>query len=166
MKRILIFILMAVCILELSGCGSKDAIPTSSDSVSDPVQNTETSNLNEQKIWSEQDIISMFSHAQEADWEYIDCVLIPDHASDRIGAVLFWNDKKQTSNVSFFDADGYFQQCGTYAKISADPDFKYLGDGTVTFKLEAKDGTIYNYMLTISIEGSNVTFKAEDNLPK
>ena len=60
----------------------------------------------------------MFSHAQETDWEYIDCVLIPDHASDRIGAVLFWNDKEETSNVAFFDADGYFQQCGTYAKMS------------------------------------------------
>ena len=39
--------------------------------------------------------------------QYIDCVLIPDHASDRVGAVLFRNDKEQSSNVAFFDADGY-----------------------------------------------------------
>ena len=166
MKRVLIFILMTVCILEMPSCGSKDAMPKTSDSVSNPVQNAETSKLNEEKNWSEQDIASMFSHAQETDWEYIDCVLIPDHASDRIGAVLFWNDKNQTSNVAFFDADGYFQQCGTYAKMPAEPDFTYLGDGAVTFKLETDDGTIYNYTLTISIDGSNVNFKAEDDFPK
>ena len=166
MKRVWIFILMTVCILEMSSCGSKDAMPKTSDSVSNPVQNADTSNLNEEKIWSEQDIASMFSHAQETDWEYIDCVLIPDHASDRIGAVLFWNEKNQTSNVAFFDADGYFQQCGTYAKMPVEPDFMYLGDGAVTFKLETEDGTIYNFTLTISIDGSNVDFKAEDDLPK
>lgn len=166
MKRALIFILMTVCILEMSSCGGKDAMLKTSDSVSNPVQNEDTSNPNGEKIWSEQDIASMFSHVQETDWEYIDCVLIPDHASDRIGAVLFWNDKKQTSNVAFFDADGCFQQYGTYAKMSAEPDFMYLGDGAVTFKLETEDGTIYNYTLTISIDGSNVNFKAEDDLPK
>lgn len=108
----------------------------------------------------------MFSQVKETDWEYIDCVLIPDHASDRVGAVLFRDDKKETSNVAFFDADGYFQQFGTYAKMSAEPDFTYLGDGVATFKLETDDGTIYNYTLTISIDGSNVNFKAEDDLPK
>lgn len=166
MKIVLIFVLMTVCILGMSSCGSKDAMPKTSDSVSNPVQNAETSKLNEEKNWSEQDIASMFSHAQETDWEYIDCVLIPDHASDRIGAVLFWNDKNQTSNVAFFDADGYFQQCGTYAKMSVEPDFMYLGDGAVTFKLETEDGTIYNFTLTISIDGGNVYFNAEDDLPK
>ncbi len=124
------------------------------------------SNPNEDKNWSEQDITSMFSRAQEADWEYIDCVLIPDHASDRIGAVLFWNNMNKTSNVAFFDANGYYQQCGTYGKMPAEPDFTYLGDGAVTFKLEAENGTIYNYTLTISIDGNNVNFIAEDDLPK
>ena len=166
MKRVLIFILMTVCILEMSSCGSKDAMPKTSDSVSNPVQNAETSKLNEEKNWSEQDIASMFSHAQETDWEYIDCVLIPDHASDRIGAVLFRDHKKETSNVAFFDADGSFQQCGTYAKMPAEPDFTYLGDGAVTYKLETEDGTIYHHTLTISIDGSHVNFKAEDDLPK
>ena len=50
--------------------------------------------------------------------------------------------------------------------MSDEPDFQYLGDGAVTFKLETEDGTIYNYTLTISIDGGNVNFKAEDNLPK
>ena len=129
-------------------------------------RNTDISNLNGGKIWSEQDIVSMFSLVQETDWEYIDCVLIPDHASDRVGAVLFRNDKEQTSNVAFFDADGYFQQYGTYARMSDEPDFQYLGGGAVTFRLETEDGIIYNYTITISIDDSNVNFKAEDDLPK
>lgn len=102
MKRALLFIFMTVCVLGMSACSSKDAMPETSDSASNPVQNTDISNLNGGKIWSEQDIVSMFSLVQETDWEYIDCVLIPDHASDRVGAVLFRNDKEQTSNVAFF----------------------------------------------------------------
>ena len=125
-----------------------------------------TGNSNQEKSWSEQDIISMFSRVKEAHWEYADCVLIPDHASNRIGAVLFWDDKKETSNVAFFDADGYFQQCGAYAKMCEEPDFTYLGDGSVTFKLETDDGTIYHYTLTISLDGSSVNYKAEDDLPE
>ncbi len=38
MKRVLIFILMTVCILGMSGCGSKDATPKESDSVSNSGQ--------------------------------------------------------------------------------------------------------------------------------
>ena len=30
--------------------------------------------------------------------------------------------------------DGYFQQYGTYARMSDEPDFQYLGGGAVTFK--------------------------------
>ena len=166
MKRALLFIFMTVCVLGMSACSSKDAMPETSDSASNPVQNTDISNLNGGKIWSEQDIVSMFSLVQETDWEYIDCVLIPDHASDRVGAVLFRNDKEQTSNVAFFDADGYFQQYGTYARMSDEPDFQYLGGGAVTFRLETEDGIIYNYTITISIDDSNVNFKAEGDLPK
>ena len=74
MKRALLFIFMTVCVLGMSACSSKDAMPETSDSASNPVQNTDISNLNGGKIWSEQDIVSMFSLVQETDWEYIDCV--------------------------------------------------------------------------------------------
>ena len=49
MKRTWIFILMTVCMLGMSACGSKDAMPETSDSVSNPVQITDTSNLNGEK---------------------------------------------------------------------------------------------------------------------
>ena len=61
MKRALLFIFMTVCVLGMSACSSKDAMPETSDSASNPVQNTDISNLNGGKIWSEQDIVSMFS---------------------------------------------------------------------------------------------------------
>ncbi len=156
MKRMLIFVLTIACILGVSGCGSRGIVTETSAPASNPNGTS----------WSEQDITSMFSQVKETDWEYIDCVLISDYASDCVGALLFWDDKKETSNVAFFNADGYYQQCGTYAKMSAKPDFTYLGDGSVTFKLETEDGTIYNYTITISIDGNNVNFKAEDDFPK
>ena len=56
MKRALLFIFMTVCVLGMSACSSKDAMPETSDSASNPVQNTDISNLNGGKIWSEQDI--------------------------------------------------------------------------------------------------------------
>ena len=53
MKRALLFIFMTVCVLGMSACSSKDAMPETSDSASNPVQNTDISNLNGGKIWSE-----------------------------------------------------------------------------------------------------------------
>ncbi len=161
MKKYLILILMTGLYLGISGCSSQDATVNPSDPVSNSVQDTSE----QEKNWSEQDIMSMFYKVKEIDWEYIDCELMPDHASDRIGAVLFWDAQEGTSNVAFFDADGYFHQCGTYAELSDQPDFAYLGDGAVTFKLETDDHTIYHYTLTISIQDSNVYFKAEDDFP-
>lgn len=49
MKRALAFILLIVCVLELFGCGNKDAMPQASDPVSEPIQNADTGNRNEEK---------------------------------------------------------------------------------------------------------------------
>lgn len=166
MKKVLAFILTFVCIFGMYGCGSTGTVAETSNSAGNPVQNADDTQPNEKKDWSEQDIISLFDQSRETDWEYIDCILISDHASDHIGAVLFRDDQKQTGNVAFFDENGVYQKCGVSAKIPDEPDFTYLGDGAVTFKLEADDGTIYNCTLTISIDDGNVTFKAEDDLPE
>ena len=108
----------------------------------------------------------MFSQGKKAAWEYVDCVLISDHASDCVGAVLFRDNQEETSNVAFFHADEAYQQCGTGVKLFANLDFTYLGDGTVTFKLVAEDGINYNHTLTISVDDNHVSFKAEDAFPK
>ena len=129
-------------------------------------ENTENTIQKEEESWSEQDIIDMFYNSRETEWIYKACVVIPDFASDRVGAVLFWDRGQGTSQVAFFDSEGYFQQCGVYAEMVAEPEFTYLGDGTVTFKLKAENGKTYNYMLTISIEGNCVNFEATDDLVK
>ena len=113
----------------------------------------------------EPELRSMFHRKKDAAWEYIDSVPFSDGACGRVGAVLFWDSQKETTNVAFFDAEGDYQQCGTYAKTAAEPGFTYLGEGTVTFRLETEEGAIYSYTLTLSIDGGDVTFKAQDDLP-
>ncbi len=159
MKKIYFFLLISLCITGIFACNNQEHS-------SDPATNMQKTIQQEEKTWSEHDLRSMFSNITRTDLEYIDCVLMPDHASNRVGAVLFRNNTHGTSNVAFFDADGYFQQCGTYAQTADEPNFTYLGDGAVTFQLKAEDNTVYNYTLTLSIEGNGVYFKAEDNLYK
>lgn len=113
---------------------------------------------------SEEDIQSMFSALQKEDWTYADCVRFPDRASGCVGAVLFWDDEQKTTHVAFFDEDGDYQQCGIDARLADEPDFTYLGDGTVTFQMKTEDGSTYPYTIAISKNGSDVRFKTEDGL--
>ena len=163
MKKFAVSVLALFCAVSVAACTGKavtqDTTPTN--------KNTENIGLEEEKALSEQEVKDMFNNLNSADdFTYLGCVLIPDKASDRVGAVLFEDETKETTNVAFFDADGYAQQCGTYAKAADDPEFTYLGDGTVTFKLKTEDNIIYNYTLTISIDGMNVNFTAKDDLQK
>ena len=132
-------------------------------SVLSNLQNTDTE-LYDANSLSEQDLISVFAEVREPEWEYVDCAIFPDLAYGQIGAVLFWDTKKATSSVAFFDENGCFQQCGTYARMADSPDFTYLGNGKVTYQMQTDAGEIYTYVLTISIDGSDVLFVAEDNL--
>ena len=60
--------------------------------------------------------------------EYIDCVLVADKASDRVGAVLFWNPDEETTNVAFYDEDGFANRCGVYAKPAPNSVFELKND--------------------------------------
>ncbi len=145
----------------LSACNNQSDI--SDNKEADYSSLTETIQNND-KIWTKQEIDSMFYRMNENEnLEYIDCVLISDKASDRIGAVLFWDPDKKTTNVAFYDKDGYAHQCGVYAKTASDPDFEYLGNGKVQFKLETENGTVYNHTLTISVNENSVNFISADN---
>ena len=91
---------------------------------------------------------------------------MPDYASNRIGAVLFEDTEDGTTNIAFFDAEGYAQQCGIYAKVADAPDLTYVGDGTVTFKLELDEYIIYNCNISILLDDGNVAFEISDDLQK
>ena len=149
MKKMAIWVTLFVLILGLAGCGVENEAPL-------PVQ--QSIQAAAAKEWTVQEINSMFDSAKKQNWEFVDSLLIADHASGRVGAVLFWDDEKETSNVAFFDGEGFYQQSGIYGKTAEDPAFSYLGNGTVTFQIIADDGITYMCSLSIEIEGADVNF--------
>ena len=164
------FCLIFVAVLMMSACGRQASTPSERETSSPSAETApETSCLltepAPEKVWTEQEIASMFYRMnRNGELEYIDCVLVSDKASDRVGAVLFWDPDEETTNVAFYDEDGFANRCGVYAKPAPDSDFEYLGDGKVTFQLETEGGVIYRHALTISVDGSDVFFVSEDDL--
>lgn len=163
-KKILVFFLTVCCMLGLIGCSNKENQTDSATNMIEDSQDSEKEDVVTVKEWGEQEIRSMFYQTQDANWSIIECVVVSDYAYDRVGAVLFWNSENETSNIAFFDADGYYQTCGVYAKTYDEPELTYLGNGVVTFKLEAEDGVVYNYNIAIAIDDNNVKFTVEDDL--
>jgi len=163
MKKFCIAVLIFICAVGMVACENQN----SSQDITLVTESIEESTLQkEEKIWSEQEIIDMFYRAngQENEYEYIACTLISDHASDRIGAVLFKDNEDGTIKVAFFDEQGYSQQCGIHAKVAEDPTFTYLGDGAVTFKLETEEQIIYNCTISITVDGNKTEFVITDDL--
>lgn len=119
----------------------------------------------EEKTWSRQELLSVFDALnEEGRLEYLDCVLMPDRAGERVGAVLFADREQERTGVAFFDEEGNAQQCNVESEAAADPEFTYLGNGTVSMKLKTEDGKSNSYKLTISVDGSRVNFTAESDL--
>lgn len=163
MKKICIVLLVLICMIGIVACGKRDV----SQNMTLKNESDDNGNMQkEEKNWTEQEISDMFYSMTNGkiELEYIDCILMSDCASDRIGAVLFQNREDGTTNIAFFDKDGLAQQCGIYAKVAGSPDLTYLGDGTVTFKLETDEHIIYNCNISISVEEGNVSFVIIDDL--
>ncbi len=87
-------------------------------------------------------------------YEYIDYVFISDNAYGFVGAVLFCDNDRGTSNIALFDKDGYYQECGTFAKLSDNAEFTYLGDGTVSFQLDETDGEVSTIKFTYTSDNN------------
>lgn len=166
MKKSGVLFLSFICALLMSACGKKESLRT--EGVSDNSPSAE-SVPSEDGIRSEEEIVSMFENMnkdEDGSLEYIDCAPVSDKAGDRIGAVLYWDPDKETTNVAFFAADGTAQQCAIAAKTASNPGFEYLGDGKVMFQMETESGVLYHQTITISIDGSSVRFISEDDLQK
>lgn len=119
MKKILVSLLIAVCVSGMSGCGRDSTVLEPSEPLYSPTQDLTVTPPIEEKSITQQDAISMFTDCAGKDWVYFGCVLFPDGAAERIGAVLYRDTAKGTSNVEFFHADGSHSQCGVYAKTMA-----------------------------------------------
>ncbi|MBQ2705171.1 MAG: hypothetical protein IJF60_00005 [Agathobacter sp.] len=165
MKKICIVFLIFIYTAGMVACGNQNVTQDTTSSSED----VEISTLQKDaKDWSEQEVVNMFYNMTngEIGLEFLDCVVMPDYASNRIGAVLFEDTEDGTTNIAFFDAEGYAQQCGIYAKVADAPDLTYVGDGTVTFKLELDEYIIYNCNISILLDDGNVAFEISDDLQK
>ena len=162
MKKITLFFLLSLFCFAMTGCGDHGSdIPGSHEKNVEIADHTDPI---QERNWSEQEILSMFTDCRENGWEYIDCVLIPDYAYDRVGAVLFRNTNQGTCDVAFFNSQGHFQKCGVYALPAEHPEFFYLGDGAVSFQMKTENGQVYLHTLTLSIQENQVQFKTRDDL--
>ena len=165
MRKFYIIVLILIYAIGLIACGNQNMSQNMPEAGEEVEENTIQK---EEKVWSEEEIIEMFmanrTDSQNREYQYIDCVLIQDYVSDHVGAVLFKDAEDGATNVAFFDEHGYSQQCGIYAEVADEPDFTYLGDGTVTFKLETDEQIIYNCSISISVGGNTTAFEILDDL--
>jgi len=163
MKKIYVLLLTIICTIGMVACGTQDA----SQNMAETKVGSEKNTLqNEEKNWSEREITDMYYGMAngEIGLKYLDCVTMPDLAADRVGAVLFQNTETGTTEIGFFDKEGFAQQCGIYAEAAESPDLTYLGEGTVTFKLVTDEHVVYNCNVNISVEDGNVAFVITDDL--
>ena len=143
MKKRTVLILLAALVLSLSAC-EKQPEPAM-DTQAPPV-------LAAPAEASAPEIPAEPESEPEKEWTQAD-----------IRRMLFWDGEASTL-VRFFDETGYSYCAGPVAKAADEPGFTYLGDGTVTFRLQADDGTVYDYTLTLSAGDAGANWTASDSV--
>lgn len=111
---------------------------------------------------SEEEILALFAKTEHGDCPVLDCVPVTDGAYGMVGVVLYWDEDRASTIVSFLAADGTSQEAGPAARAVEPPELTYVGEGTVVFLLEKEDGSTTNYALTLSIDGEAVHFEAQE----
>ena len=113
------------------------------------------------KDWTTQEIAELFKTKADEDCTLVTCASMFDFAYDRVGVVLYTDSKEGYSHVAFMDAEGNMQHCGVEAELLDSPEFTYLGNGEVTFKVCSKDGENYTQKIAFSVDGEGVNFVSE-----
>ena len=111
---------------------------------------------------SEEEILDLFAKTEHGDCPVLDCVPVTDGAYGMVGVVLYWDEDRASTIVSFLDANGGSHEAGPAARAVEPPELTYVGEGTVVFLLEKEDGSTTNYALTLSVDGDAVHFEAQE----
>ena len=106
-------------------------------------------------------ISELFKTKADADCTLITCASMYDFAYDRVGAILYTDSKEGYIHVAFMDEEGNMQHCGVEAQLVESPEFTYLGNGEVTFKVCSKDGIKYTQKISFSADEDGVNFVSE-----
>lgn len=147
--------------LILSGCTQCETVALEPNLVETTEAEVTTIPTAEKSVWTEDEIKWFFLSNSREHYEIIDCISMPDFAFDRVGAILFRDDDQQAIWVAFLNEEGFSQMCGVLAPLYSNPEFTYLGDGVVTFRLQAPNGEPYICKVSFSAEGKCVNFKVE-----
>ena len=113
------------------------------------------------KEWTKQEIAEMYKTKADKDYTLITCAGMSDFAYDRVGVILYTGRKEGYVHVAFMDKDGNMQHCGVEAELADLPEFTYLGNGEVSFKVCSKDGENYTQIISFSVDDEKVNFVSE-----
>ncbi|MDY3013843.1 MAG: hypothetical protein SOR61_01335 [Evtepia sp.] len=156
MKRTFALLLLSLWFaIMLFGCTSSPTSPSTENSDKATTSDATEAPLPETK----EDVLSLFAQRKQESWVVLDCILTPDHASDRVGVVLFQDG--DSVNAAFLRRDGVYQQCGVMARAADPLQLTYLGDGTISFHIRTEDGSVYLQQITCTIQGNDVSFVAK-----
>ena len=153
-----------LCILvltfSLSGCTKNMADTISTTEINGQDMEVEFSESNENKVWTEEEIKSKFSDRfnQDKHLEIVDYEVVSDNAYERIGAVLLKDRDTGAAEVAFIDNEGDFQKLGISAELAPEPEFTYIGNGVVSFKLLTVEGTLYTCEVSFTKENDEIKF--------
>ena len=113
------------------------------------------------KKWTMHEIAELFKMKADTECTLVTCASMFDFAYDRVGVILYTDSKEGDIHVAFMDAEGNMQHCGVEAELLDSPEFTYLGNGEVTFKVCTKDGTSYTQKIFFSVDEEKVNFVSE-----
>ena len=71
-------------------------------------------------------------------------------------------EKRWQGEIFFVCCRPLRQEAGPAARAVDPPELTYVGEGKVVFLLEKEDGSTTNYALTLSIDGEDVHFEAQE----
>ncbi len=152
MKTLLTRLLPLLCALSLCACGASELPAAPAPAASAPAPSATAAAL------TEDDLVAMLCDFEGVDASCVlGCVLAPDGAYERVGVVLYEDRAEGMVYAAFMHAYGSCQRCGLSGKPAPDLELKYLGDGTVSFRL-VFDGVENLCKLSFSVEDGNVLF--------